>query len=80
MTATIWIWANGPIYIDKYDLAGTLSITDVQGKPLASSQSRLKSSQSVSYWSQDYLNSALGAKQLNQLIGDLLTDSLKQLP
>jgi predicted small lipoprotein YifL len=79
LTATIWIWANGPIYIDKYDLAGTLSITDAQGKSLASSQSRLKSNQSVGFWSQDYLNSALGAKQLNQLIGDLLTDSLKQL-
>ena len=33
--ATMWIWVNGPIYVDKYDLRGELTIDDAAGKQVA---------------------------------------------
>ncbi len=32
LTLTVWIWVNGPIYVDKYDLAAELTIRDATGK------------------------------------------------
>ncbi|MEK2658282.1 hypothetical protein AAAC07_25630 [Pseudomonas aeruginosa] len=32
LTLTAWIWVNGPIYVDKYDLVGDLLIENAEGK------------------------------------------------
>jgi hypothetical protein len=79
LTLTGWIWFNGPIYVDKYDLTGTLTFEDAQGKTLASSQKTLHRKQNTGLWDDDYFNLALGATQLNELVEDLLQDSLQQL-
>ncbi|MFP6849174.1 MAG: hypothetical protein VCA57_10750 [Pseudomonas sp.] len=79
LTLTVWIWVNGPIYVDKYDLAGDLSITDAQGKLLARSHQQVKLDQNTGLWDNDYFNMSLGSDQLNQLIEELLQDSTRQL-
>jgi len=79
LTLTMWIWVNGPIYVDKYDLAGELSITDAQGKLLASSRQQVKLDQNTGLWDNDYFNMSLGSDQLNQLVEQLLQDSTRQL-
>ncbi|MDG9925276.1 MULTISPECIES: hypothetical protein [unclassified Pseudomonas] len=79
LTLTGWIWFNGPIYVDKYDLTGTLTFEDAQGRTLASSQKTLQRKQNTGLWDDDYFNLALGATQLNELVEDLLQDSLQQL-
>lgn len=79
LTLTGWIWSNGPIYVDKYDLSGTLTFEDAQGRTLASSQKTLQLKQNTGLWDDDYFNLALGATQLNELVEDLLQDSLQQL-
>jgi hypothetical protein len=79
LTLTGWIWFNGPIYVDKYDLSGTLTFEDAQGRTLASSQKTLQLKQNTGLWDDDYFNLALGATQLNELVEDLLQDSLQQL-
>jgi len=80
LTLTGWIWFNGPIYVDKYDLTGTLVFEDAHGKTLASSQKTLQLKQNTGLWDDDYFNLALGATQLNELVEELLQDSLQQLP
>lgn len=80
LTLTGWIWFNGPIYVDKYDLTGSLVFADAHGKTLASSQKTLQLKQNTGLWDDDYFNPAIGATQLNQLVEELLQDSLQQLP
>lgn len=79
LTLTGWIWFNGPIYVDKYDLTGSLGFEDVHGKTLASSQKTLHLKQNIGLWDDDYFNPALGASQLNTLVEQLLQESLQQL-
>ncbi|MGK9064501.1 hypothetical protein [Stutzerimonas chloritidismutans] len=79
LTLTVWIWVNGPIYVDKYDLAANLTIKDAAGKQLALSQKTLQLNQNTGLWDADYFNTSLGARQLTQLIEDLLKDGTEQL-
>lgn len=79
LTLTGWIWFNGPIYVDKYDLTGSLGFEDVHGKTLANSQKTLHLKQNIGLWDDDYFNPALGASQLNTLVEQLLQESLQQL-
>lgn len=79
LTLTMWIWVNGPIYVDKYNLAGELVIEDAHGHPLASSRKTLVRNQNTGLWDRDYYNMALGDAQLTQLVEDLLKDSSTQL-
>lgn len=79
VTLTIWIWVNGPIYVDKYDLAGELAIEDSEGKVLASSRQTIMLKQNTGLWDNDYFNLSLGSDQLNQLVEHLLHDSTRQL-
>ena len=79
LTLTVWIWVNGPIYVDHYDLAGELSIEDANGTLLASSRKIIALEQNTGLWDADYMNGALGAVQLNQLVEQLLQDSSTQL-
>lgn len=79
LTLTMWIWVNGPIYVDKYDLVGELSIEDADGKVQASTQKTLQLEQNTGMWDSDYFNMSLGANQLQQLVDQLLQDSTQQL-
>jgi hypothetical protein len=79
LTLTVWIWVNGPIYVDQYDLAGQLSIEDAHGRLLASSRKTIAVKQNTGLWDADYMNPSLGAVQLNQLVEQLLQDSSTQL-
>ncbi len=78
-TLTLWIWVNGPIYVDHYDIAGNLSITDAAGKPLASSRQQLRMKNNTGLWDADYF-AASGSTQLTRLVQDLLSDATRQLP
>ena len=80
LTLTVWIWVNGPIYVDTYDLAGELSITDRTGKQLASSRQVVKRDQNTGFWDNDYYNMTLGSHQLTELVNILLKDATQQLP
>lgn len=79
LTLTVWIWVNGPIYVDKYDLAGNLQITDAQGRLLSSSEQAVKLNQNTGLWDNDYFNPSLGADQLNQLVEQLMQDATGKL-
>jgi hypothetical protein len=79
LTLTGWIWFNGPIYVDRYDLAGQLSVEDARGRLLASSRKTIAVAQNTGLWDTDYMNPSLGAVQLNQLVEQLLQDSSNQL-
>ncbi|MHC5349895.1 YajG family lipoprotein [Metapseudomonas furukawaii] len=79
LTLTMWIWVNGPIYVDKYNLAGELVIEDARGQRLASSRKTLVRNQNTGFWDRDYYNMSLGDAQLTQLVEDLLKDTSTQL-
>jgi hypothetical protein len=79
LTVTMWIWFNGPIYVDKYDLAAELTINDSTGKQVALSRKSINLKQNTGLWDADYFNTQLGAKQLTQLVEDLLKDGTQQL-
>lgn len=79
LTLTVWIWVNGPIYVDKYDVAGNLQIVDAHGKLLSSSEQAVKLNQNTGLWDNDYFNTSLGADQLNQLVEQLLQDATRKL-
>ncbi|MCJ0973999.1 hypothetical protein MST27_11530 [Pseudomonas sp. PS1] len=79
LTLTVWIWVNGPIYVDKYDLAAELTIRDASGKQVAVSQKTLQLNQNTGLWDADYFSTSLGARQLTQLVEDLLQDGTRQL-
>ena len=75
----MWIWANGPIYVDRYNLAGELSIEDRYGQRLASSRQQVVVERNTGLWDEDYMSLSLGAAQLNQLVEQLLQDGTAQL-
>lgn len=79
LTLTVWIWVNGPIYVDKYDLAAELTIRDASGKQVAVSQKTLQLNQNTGLWDADYFSTSLGARQLTRLVEDLLQDGTRQL-
>jgi hypothetical protein len=79
LTLTVWIWVNGPIYVDKYDLAAELQIIDAAGKQLALSQKTLVRNQNTGLWDYDYFNTSLGSRQLTELVEQLLQDGTRQL-
>ncbi|MBM7062481.1 hypothetical protein JQX08_17340 [Pseudomonas sp. UL073] len=79
LTLTMWIWVNGPIYVDKYDLVGELTIEDTHGKQLVSTRKEQKLNQNTGLWDDDYFNLSLGAVQLRQLVDQLLEDGTQQL-
>lgn len=78
LTLTMWIWVNGPIYVDKYDLRGELTIDDAAGKQVAHVEKVLVLNQNTGLWDADYFN-ASGSQQLTQLVEQLLKDGTQQL-
>lgn len=79
LTLTIYIWVNGPIYVDTYDLAGELSIEDRTGKTLAKSMQRVDQPRNVGLFDPDYAAPGLGTPQLRALITKLTDDAVTQL-
>lgn len=71
LTATMWIWVNGPVSIDKTDLAGELIIEDRQGKRLARVTEQVRLDKNIGIWDDEY-TANLGATQLRALITKLL--------
>ncbi|MBA1277825.1 MULTISPECIES: hypothetical protein [Pseudomonadaceae] len=79
LTLTVWIWVNGPIYVDKYDLAAELKVVDAAGQQVALSQKTLARNQNTGLWDYDYFNTSLGSRQLTELVEQLLHDATQQL-
>jgi hypothetical protein len=79
VTLTIWIWVNGPVYVDTYDLAGELTIEDRDGKTLAKTAEKLNVDHNVGIYDTDYMAPGLGSKQLRELIAKLLDTATTQL-
>ncbi|WP_397452601.1 hypothetical protein [Pseudomonas sp. NA-150] len=80
LTLTIWIWVNGPVDVDTFDIAGTLTIEDRHGKQLAKTSEKIDISQNVGIYDRDYWAPRLGANYLNQLVAQLLASATRQLP
>ena len=80
LTLTIWIWVNGPIYVDSFDLAGDLVVVDRDGKELASSKQQLKLERNVGLYGREYWAPTMGAKQLTELVSQLLDTATARLP
>ncbi|PSL93743.1 hypothetical protein [Pseudomonas sp. R9.37] len=72
LTLTIWIWVNGPIYVDSFDVAGNLVIVDRNGKELATAEQALKFEHNVGLYGGEYWAPSMGAQQLNKLVAQLL--------
>ena len=79
LTLTIWIWVNGPIYVDTYDLAAELRINDSHGKQLALSQKTFKRDVNTGLWDRDYFNPSMGGDKMTDLVEALLADATQQL-
>ncbi len=79
LTLTVWIWVNGPIYVDSFDLAGELSIVDRNGQELASAKEQLKFERNVGLYGREYWAPTQGAKQLNELVAKLLDSASARL-
>ncbi|MDF2399092.1 hypothetical protein GWQ44_26400 [Pseudomonas sp. 3MA1] len=79
LTLTVWIWINGPIYVDSFDLAGELSIVDRNGQELASAKEQLKFERNVGLYGREYWAPTQGAKQLNELVAKLLDNASARL-
>ncbi|SHM91311.1 hypothetical protein SAMN05216593_104298 [Pseudomonas asturiensis] len=80
LTLTIWIWVNGPIYVDTYDLAAELRVNDSHGKQLALSRKEFKRDINTGFWDRDYFNPSMGGAQMTDLVEALLSDATQQLP
>ena len=80
LTLTIWIWVNGPVYVDTYDLAAELRVNDSHGKQLALSRKAFKRDINTGFWDRDYFNPSMGGDQMTDLVEALLSDATQQLP
>lgn len=80
LTLTVWIWVNGPIYVDTFDLAGDLVIVDRDGKELASTKQQVKFERNVGLYRREYWAPTMGAKQLTELVAQLLDSATARLP
>jgi hypothetical protein len=79
LTLTIWIWVNGPIYVDSFDVAGDLVIVDRNGKELASAKESIKFEHNVGLYSGEYWAPSMGGQQLTKLVAQLLDDATAKL-
>ncbi|WP_150782778.1 hypothetical protein [Pseudomonas fluorescens] len=79
LTLTLWIWVNGPIYVDSFDVAGDLVIVDRDGKELASTKDQVKLERNVGIYGREYWAPTMGAKQLSELISKLLDTATTHL-
>jgi len=79
LTLTIWIWVNGPIYVDSFDVAGDLLIVDRNGKELAKATDSIKFEHNVGLYSGQYWAPSMGGQQLTKLVGQLLDTATANL-
>ena len=79
LTLTIWIWVNGPIYVDSFDVAGDLVIVDRDGKELASAKESIKFEHNVGLYSGQYWAPSMGGQQLTKLVAQLLDTATANL-
>ncbi|MEE1887383.1 hypothetical protein [Pseudomonas carassii] len=79
LTLTMWIWFNGPIYVDSFDVAGNLVIVDRDGVELARAKEQLRFEHNVGLYGGEYWAPQMGGKQLTKLVGELLDDATVQL-
>ena len=79
LTLTIWIWVNGPIYVDSFDVAGDLVIVDRNGKELAKAKDSIKFEHNVGLYSGQYWAPSMGGQQLTKLVGQLLDTATANL-
>ena len=79
LTLTIWIWVNGPIYVDTFDVAGNLVIVDRNGKELAKATDSIKFEHNVGLYSGQYWAPSMGGQQLTKLVTQLLDTATANL-
>jgi len=79
LTLTIWIWANGPIYVDSFDVAGDLVIVDRNGKELATAKDTITFEHNVGLYSGQYWAPSMGGQQLTKLVAQLLDTATAKL-
>lgn len=80
VTATLWIWFNGPIYRDSTEVAGTLTIADSLGKVLAKSENKVEFQHGVGMWDPDYMFiQDFGNKELTELVKQLLDSAVGRI-
>ncbi|QXH37690.1 hypothetical protein [Pseudomonas muyukensis] len=79
LTLTLWIWCNGPIYVDRFDVAGNLVIVDRDGVELARAKDQLSLAHNVGLYGGEYWAPTMGGKQLTLLVGKLLDQATVQL-
>ncbi|MCX9153268.1 MULTISPECIES: hypothetical protein [Pseudomonas] len=79
LTLTIWIWVNGPIYVDSFDVAGDLVIVDRNGKELAKAKDSITFEHNVGLYSGQYWAPSMGGQQLTKLVGQLLDTATANL-
>jgi hypothetical protein len=80
LTLTLWIWVNGPIYVDSFDLAGDLVIVDREGVELARAKDQITFKHNVGLYGGDYLGTDHHGRQAaSLLVGELLDTATVQL-
>lgn len=80
LTLTIWIWVNGPVDVDTYDLAGELTVEDRNGKQLAHAVEQVHDANNVGIYDSEFWSPSMGRPQLRDMIGRLLDKTSAQLP
>ena len=79
LTLTFWIWVNGPIYVDSFDVAGDLAIVDRTGEELATAKDSITFEHNVGLYGGEYWAPSMGGKQLTQLVAQLLDSATAKL-
>ena len=79
LTLTIWIWVNGPIYVDSFDVAGDLVIVERNGKELATAKDTITFEHNVGLYSGQYWAPSMGGQQLTKLVAQLLDTATAKL-
>ena len=79
LTLTVWIWVNGPIYVDTFDVAGDLVIVDRNGKELATAKDTITFEHNVGLYSGQYWAPSMGGQQLTKLVAQLLDTATAKL-
>ncbi len=72
LTATFYIWFDGPIYNDSSNLSGKLTVESSSGSIITEVSSQLNEHHGVSFWSPEYVLPS-GIEARTSIINDLLT-------
>ena len=78
LTLGIYYISAGPVAVDRWDLAASLTIEDASGKALATVTKAIQPKRNVSIYSKEYLAPG-GIRERTDLMAEILADAMRKL-